>query len=225
MSWLSESFKSCVYMIQESLHICTMPGASGTNALNLLYPRFMRSLIPFQDIAFICLPYHHYFSSDWSSHEIAYLLAGSHPPFCFRTRHITWLVLSDTCGLFRNRYAYLLIIRYLWLNILGYWFYQALVLKRKKERGTEMTARACGRERGHISHCYQSIFFFFLVVTISQPLILAHIKPMVQFSSVQFDFGCSQCQYFFLCFFFLFLLLCPGPWVKRRMLFPSCWRK
>lgn len=66
--------------------ICMTPVASGTNALNLLYPRFMRSLIPFPDIAFICLPYHHYFSSYWCSHEISVPFWQDDPsPPCFHT--------------------------------------------------------------------------------------------------------------------------------------------
>lgn len=111
--WLSESFQSCVFMIQPCMCICMMPVASGTNALNLLYPCFMRSLILFQDIAFICLPYHHYFSSDWCSHEISLPFRRAHLPPCFHAHHLASFDFLDTCGLFRNHYAYLLIICYL----------------------------------------------------------------------------------------------------------------
>lgn len=191
--------------------ICMKPVASGTNGtkLNLLYPRFMRSLIPFQDIAFICLPYHHYFSSDWSSHEISLpfwrahlppLLSHSPPHITCSSGHLCSLQES----LFLSSDHPLSVTEHIGLLILP----GAILKKKKKKRGTEMTARASGRVRGHKSHYYQSIFFSFIVTchfSDSHPC-PQPIKPMAQFSSIEFDFGYNQCQDFLLCF------SCPLFW-------------
>lgn len=180
MSCLPESFKSCVSIIQQCMCVCMTPVASGTNALNLLYPPFMRGLIPFQDIAFIFLPYHHYFNSDWCSHEISLPFRQAHlppllshsPPYITCSLGHLWSLQESLC---LSSDHPLSVTEHIGLLILP----GAILEKkrrRRKKRGTEMTASASGSERGHISYYYQSNFFFSLLLQLAifQPLILAH---------------------------------------------------
>lgn len=179
--------------------ICMAPVASGTNALNLLYPRFMRSLILFQDIAFICLPYHHYFSSDWCSHEISLpFLAGSPSPLAFTltTSHdlFSWtLVVSSG-----------IIMPIFWSSVICDWTYWVIDFtmrhfgKKKRNEVRKWQPERVG-ERGGIYHTIINLFFFSLVVTChfsaSHPR-PQHITPMVHFRTVEFDFGCSHSSEF-----------------------------
>lgn len=153
-------------MIQQCMCICMMPVASGTNVLNLLYPHFMRSLIPFQDIAFICLLYHHYFSRDWCSHEISLpFLAGSPPPlaFTFTTSHhlFSWtLVVSSG-----------IIMPIFWSSVICDWTYWDIDFtrrhfgkkkKRKETRYGNDSQSEWDREGAYITLLSIHFFFFLL---------------------------------------------------------------
>lgn len=167
--------------------------ASGTNALNLLYSHFMRSLIPFQDIAFICLPYHHYFSRDWCSHEISspfwqlhlpLLLSHSPPHITCSLGHL-WSLQESSC---LSSDHPLSVTEHIGLLILP----GAILGKKKRKEVRKWQPERVGQREG----IYHTIInpFFLLVVTChfsaSHPR-PQHIKHMVQFSSVGFDLGCS----------------------------------
>lgn len=167
--------------------------ASGTNALNLLYSHFMRSLIPFQDIAFICLPYHHYFSREWCSHEISspfwqlhlpLLLLHSPPHITCSLGHL-WSLQESSC---LSSDHPLSVTEHIGLLILPC----AILGKKKEKRYGNDSQSEWDRERAYIT--LLSIHFFLLVVTChfsaSHPR-PQHIKHMIQFSSVGFDLGCS----------------------------------
>lgn len=192
------------------------PVAPGTNALNLLYPPFMRSLIPFRDIAFICLPYHHYFSSDWCSHEISLAFWRANPPSPPSLSHSPPRVTRSLGHLWSLQESLCLssdhplsVTEHIGLLILP-----GAILEKKKKKIERKAVRKWQPERvGERWGIYHTIInpcFFFSSLDVTRHFSPSRprpqrIKPMEHFSPLEFDFAHSYCQNFFL-FFFPFLL-------------------